>query len=65
MTMSKADTLTIRHVDVNGNVTPYKSVKILEGEIFDTSSMSYSGLTDFYGKRLKTLRSRTRCFQCT
>ena len=47
VTMSGADTLTIRHVDENGVVTPYKDVAMLDGEIFDTSAMSYSALNAF------------------
>ena len=47
MTMSEADVLTIRHVDLNGDVTQYRDVSMLKGEIFDTSVMSYSGLSDF------------------
>ena len=42
VTTSHADTLTIQHVDPDGNVTKYKEVAILNGgEIFDTSAMSY------------------------
>ena len=47
VTMSTADTLTIQHVDVNGNVTKYKDVRVLAGEIFDTSAMSYGALAEF------------------
>ena len=47
ITMSEADTLTIQHVDVNGDVTKYKDVPVLAGEIVDTSAMSYAALTEF------------------
>ncbi len=47
VTMSTGDTLTIQHVDVNGNVTKYKDVPVLAGEIFDTSAMSYGALAEF------------------
>ena len=62
MTMSEADTLTIRHVDVNGNVTPYKSVTMLEGEIFDTSAMSHRGLTEFLQEAIEDSKEQDTLF---
>ena len=57
-----ADTLTIRHVDVNGSVTPYKSVTMLEGEIFDTSAMSYRGLTEFLQEAIEDSKEQNTLF---
>ena len=47
MTMSKADRLTIRHVDSAGNNSVFKEIEVQKSEIFDVSTMSYSGLSNF------------------
>ena len=62
ITMSEAGILTIRHVDVNENVTQYKQVPILEGEIFDTSTMSYRGLTEFLQEAIEDSKCQDTLF---
>jgi isocitrate dehydrogenase len=62
VTMSEADTLTIQHVDVNGNVTKYKEVAVLKGEIFDTSAMSYSALTEFLQESIEDSKAQDILF---
>ena len=61
LTMSQADTLTIRHVDINGDVTPYKMSQCWKEKYLIASAMSYRGLTEFLQEAIKDSKRRIRC----
>jgi len=48
VTMDKADTVKIQFVDEAGKVTVKKELKLLEGEVFDSSVMKVAELQKFY-----------------
>ncbi|MBN1956642.1 MAG: NADP-dependent isocitrate dehydrogenase [Desulfuromonadales bacterium] len=48
VTMDKADTVKIQFVDAAGNVEVKKEVKLLAGEVFDSSVMKVAELSKFY-----------------
>ncbi len=63
ITMDKADSLTIRHVDVNGEQTILKeSVPVLAGEIFDTSAMSLAALKSFLVEQIADAKAQDVLF---
>ncbi len=63
ITMDKADSLTIRHVDVNGEQTILKeSVPVLAGEIFDTSAMSLAALKSFLVEQIAEAKAQDVLF---
>ena len=62
MTVSKADTLTIRHVDGDGNISIFKEVAVQEGEILDASTMSYRRLSTFLEEAIKDSKEQDILF---
>ena len=54
VTMADNDTLTIRHTDADGNVTTLKEdLKVLKGEIIDSTFMSAKALDAFLAEQVK------------
>ena len=54
VTMGQNDTLTIRHTDADGNVTVLKDgLKVLKGEIVDSTFMSAKALDAFLAEQIK------------
>ena len=54
VTMGDNDTLTIRHTDADGNVTNLKEdLKVLKGEIVDSTFMSAKALDAFLAEQIK------------
>ena len=54
VTMADNDTLTIRHTDDDGNVTTLKDgLKVLKGEIIDSTFMSAKALDAFLAEQVK------------
>ena len=54
VTMGDNDTLTIRHTDADGNVTTLKDgLKVLKGEIIDSTFMSAKALDAFLAEQIK------------
>lgn len=58
VTMEKADTVKIQFVDSNGNVHVKKEVKLLEGEVFDSSVMHVAKLREFYEKTCEEAKEK-------
>ncbi|MBZ4671915.1 MAG: isocitrate dehydrogenase, NADP-dependent [Deferribacteraceae bacterium] len=58
VTMTKADTVKIQFVDTNGNVQVKKEVKLLEGEVFDSSVMHVAQLRKFYEETAKEAKEK-------
>ena len=54
VTIGQNDTLTIRHTDADGNVTELKDgLKVLKGEIVDSTFMSAKALDAFLAEQIK------------
>jgi len=58
VTMTKADTVKIQFVDENGKVEVKKEVKLLDGEVFDSSVMHVAKLREFYEKTAKEAKEK-------
>jgi isocitrate dehydrogenase len=59
VTMDKADTVKIQFVDAAGNVTVKKEgLKLLEGEILDSSVMKVAELRKFYAATIKEAKEK-------
>ncbi|UOD35805.1 NADP-dependent isocitrate dehydrogenase [Deferribacteraceae bacterium V6Fe1] len=58
VTMAKADTVKIQFVDTNGKVEVKKEVKLLEGEVFDSSVMRVAQLRKFYEDTAKEAKEK-------
>jgi len=58
VTMTKADTVKIQFVDENGKVEVKKEVKLLDGEVFDSSVMQVAKLREFYEKTAKEAKEK-------
>jgi len=58
VTMTKADTVKIQFVDENGKVEIKKEVKLLDGEVFDSSVMHVAKLREFYEKTAKEAKEK-------
>ncbi|MDK2791438.1 MAG: isocitrate dehydrogenase [Deferribacteres bacterium] len=58
ITTDKAQTVKIQFVDEKGNVQVKKEVKLLAGEVFDSSVMHVAKLRDFYEKTAKEAKDK-------
>ena len=59
VTMDKADTVKIQFVDAAGNVAVKKDgLKLLEGEILDSSVMKVAALREFYAATIKEAKEK-------
>ncbi|MCB4203834.1 NADP-dependent isocitrate dehydrogenase [Deferribacterales bacterium Es71-Z0220] len=58
VTMTKTDTVKIQFVDENGKVEVKKEVKLLDGEVFDSSVMHVAKLREFYEKTAKEAKEK-------
>lgn len=59
ITLKKADTLKIEHVDAAGNVTVLKDdIKVLAGEIVDATYMSKAALINFLNEQVEDAKAQ-------
>jgi len=63
MTLKKADTLTIQHLNANGKITILKeNLAVLPGEIIDATLLSKKALLQFLQEQIKDAKEKTYCF---
>ncbi len=58
VTVPAADTLTIRHIDLEGNTSVLKEVPVLAGEVVDATVLSKQALVDFLAVQIDDARQK-------
>jgi len=63
LTFDKATSVSIEHIDINGNTTILKNdIDLLNGEIIDATVMSKKSLINFFTKQIEDAKSKNVLF---